>query len=199
MLVSRAGARSRHAAVGTRALGALAVGVMLLAGCQSNPEPPPLESASESPSPSATESPTPAAPTLPAEAKGTSEAAAKAFVRHFFDSLNYAMNSGNTSHLRSLADDGCRSCEAIASNIDKTYGAGGSITSRGWVLQSIHRVPLQPRDRPILDLGVLMTPERVLKRAGGDPKTFEGGKQPMTMYLVTLNGEWRVTRLDLVA
>jgi hypothetical protein len=54
----------------------------LVGGCRSNPEPPPLQSASSSPSPSPTASPSVAPPTLPAKAKGTSEAAAKAFVRH---------------------------------------------------------------------------------------------------------------------
>jgi hypothetical protein len=177
-------------------LGAV-LGAAVLTGCQSNPKPPPLDDAAAS-SPPPTASPTSAAPTLPAEAKGTSEAAAEAFVRHFFDSLKYAINSGDTEHLRDLAANSCQSCVAISENIEKTYGAGGSISSKGWLLQSASLTPRQPRDRPILDLGVLMTPERVVERAGADPKTFGGGKQPMTMYLVRKSGEWRVTRLDRV-
>jgi hypothetical protein len=172
---------------------------LVASGCQSNPEPPPLERTAESSTPSPTASPAEAAPTLPAEAKGTSEAAAKAFVRHFFDSLNFAMNTGETDYFRSLAHAGCESCEAIAANIDKTYGVGGSINSRGWLVQSVSLTPHQAGRRPILDLGVLMRPEQVVERSGAEPQSFEGGKQPMTIYLARVNGAWLVTRLDRVA
>jgi len=172
---------------------------LVAAGCQSNPAPPPLESTAESSTPSPTASPAEAEPTLPAEAKGSDEAAAKAFVHHFFDSLNFAMNTGETDYFRSLAHSGCESCEAIAANIDKTYRVGGSIKSRGWLVQSVSLTPHQASRRPILDLGVLMRPEQVVERSGAEPQTFEGGKQPMTMYLGRVKGTWQVTRLDRVA
>lgn len=195
MVVSRAGASvGRRAALGLLGL-VLATGSLV--GCQSNPEPPPIEAASSAPSPSP--SPTEAPPTLPAEANGTSEAAAKAFVRHFFDTVNHAVNTGQTEHLRQLGSTECESCEAIAGNIEETYGAGGSIQSKGWKLQSVSLVPGQPKASPILDLGVLMSGERVIEQAGAEPKTFDGGKQPMTMYLVRVAGAWRVSRLDRVA
>ncbi|HSE10292.1 MAG TPA: DUF6318 family protein [Nocardioidaceae bacterium] len=176
-----------------------ALAAVLLAGCQSNPEPPPFESASDAATPTATASPADAAPTLPPEAKGTSEASAKAFVRHYFDTLNYAMNSGQTKHLRSLATRECESCGAISNNIDRTYEVGGHIKSRGWLLQSIALVPRQSSERPILDLGVLMTAEEVTSESGAEPELFTGGRQPMTIYLVRLGGQWRVARLDRVA
>lgn len=193
MLVSRGGATVRRRAV----LGALALGAVVLSGCQANPEPPPIDTASSSPSPSP--SPTDAAPTLPAEAQGTSEKAAKAFVRHFFETLNHAMNSGDTESLRDLASAECESCAAIVENIDATYAAGGRIESRGWLVQSVSVVPGQPKTSPILDVGVLMSRERVLERSGAEPESFEGGKQPMTMYLLHTAGQWRVSRLDRVA
>lgn len=184
--------------VAVQALVGLSVLAVLSTGCQSNPKPPPLESASSS-SATPTPSPTEAAPTLPAEAKGTSEAAAKAFVRHYFDALNHGMNTGDTQYLRSLGSAGCESCEAIATNIEETYDAGGKITSRGWVVQSLSVVPRQSRTRPIIDLGVLMSPERVVESEGAPPRDFEGGKQPMTMYLVRTASKWQVARLDQVS
>ncbi|MGH3369286.1 MAG: DUF6318 family protein [Nocardioidaceae bacterium] len=190
--------RGSRAGASARRLASVAVVLLCaaLSGCQSNPEPPPLEGAPTSASPSP--SPTEAAPTLPAEAKGTSPASAKAFVRHYFNSLNYAMNSGDVDQFEVLATSGCQSCRAVAHNIDQTYSAGGEITSEGWLIQSVSLVPLQPRHRPILDLGVLMTKERVVATAGAPPKSFRGGKQPMTIHLVRANGGWRVERLDRV-
>lgn len=193
MLMSRDGMSGRRRA----ALGALALGVALLGGCQSNPEPPPIEAAPSSlpPSPSPSET----APTLPAEAKGASEAAAKAFVRYYFATLNHAMISGDTEHFRELSTSECESCSAIARNIDGTYAAGGRIESKGWLVRSVSLVPGQPKASPIVDLGIFMSEERVTERAGSSPKSFEGGKQPMTMYLIRANDQWRVSRLDRVA
>ena len=67
--------------------GAVTPLVLVLAGCGSdNPKPAPPETSSASPS----ASPSVVAPTMPAEAKGTGPEAAKAFVRHYIASLNYA-------------------------------------------------------------------------------------------------------------
>lgn len=189
---ARAWARRRRALAAALALALAAT----LPGCQSNPEPPPLDRAATSSSPAP--SPALTAPTLPPEARGTSKAAAKAFVRHYFDAVNHAMESGDTAYLRSLAERRCKSCQTVSGNIEETYESGGSITSRGWLVQSVSVVPLQPNRRPILDLGVLMTPERVVERKGAKAKTYNGGKQPMTLYLVLVQGEWKVARLDLV-
>jgi hypothetical protein len=202
MLMSRAAAsargprRSLPPRRSAALLTAVAVGALALGGCQTNPAPPPLERTSISPTLSP--SPTIAAPTLPAEAQGTSEAAAKAFVRHYFDALNHAMNTGEVEHLRGLGAENCASCATIAGNIDATYAAGGKISSRGWSLRSVTVVPGQPSQAPILDLGVMLTRERVVERAGAEPRTFEGGKQPMTIHLVRQDNEWRVSRLDRV-
>jgi hypothetical protein len=202
MLVSRAAATTRGprrpllAGRSAALLAAFAAGALALAGCQANPTPPPLASTSTSPTPSP--SPATAAPTLPAEAQGTSNAAAKAFVRHYFDTINHAMNTGEVEQFRLLSAENCESCAAIAGNIDATYAAGGEISSRGWSLRSVTVVPGQPAQAPILDLGVRLTRERVVERAGAEPRTFEGGKQPMTIHLVRQDNEWRVSRLDRV-
>jgi hypothetical protein len=172
---------------------------LVAAGCQSNPEPPPLDTASTSPSPSPSPSPTDSPPPLPDAAKGTSEASAKTFVRHYFASLNHAMNSGDTRYFRTLGTNDCQSCDAIAGNIEKVYAAGGYISSDGWEVQSIANVPSQPARRPILDLGTLLQRERVKEHAHAEPATFRGGKQPMTAHLVRRGASWKMHRLDRAA
>ena len=182
-----------------RLLAAVA-GAALLAtsGCTSDeaPEPAPLPTASSSPSD--TGSPSPTAPTLPPEAEGTSPAAAKAFARHYFESVNYAAATGDTTDLRALGSSRCVSCDAIAENIEKVYGKGGVIRSAGWNVDVLTLVPLQPRRRPILDVGLRQSPETVVASRGAKPKKFPGGKQPMTMHLARRGTQWQVNRLDLV-
>jgi len=190
------------------------LGVTVLVGCDdANPSPAPMPSKSPSASDSASasasasasdppsESPSPSAtpPSLPAEAKGTSEASAKAFAKHYFDTVNYATRTGDTADLRTLGNEDCVSCAAIESNVEKIYSAGGRIESDGWHLRSASSVPLQPRVKPILDLGVFQSPEKVVPKSGSSAVSYDGGKQPMTMHLVREGAQWRVNRLDLVA
>lgn len=194
MLGSRVGPAIRRVGV---VVGALLL--CLTAGCQSNPEPAPLEAAEPSSSAPSSASPTPSPPAMPAEAKAEGAAGAKAFVRHYFATLNFAMNSGRTGQLRKLSAEECESCQAIAGNIERTYRAGGNINSKGWRLTAINVAPVNSPRQPILDLGVRMTSERVVKSAGAQPEWFDGGRQAMTIFLKRHDGSWHVTRLDQVA
>lgn len=179
-------------------LAAVAVTVpVLVDGCtqDTGPKPSPLPSTTKSASPTST-APTP--PVMPAEAKGTSAKSAKAFARHYVDLINFSSKSGDTATLDAASDPACESCAAISKNIRDIYDAGGSITSHGWKLRSATLVPQQPKSRPILDLGIIQAPERVVRASGQAPKRFPGGKQPMTMHLIMRQNAWVVARLDLV-
>ena len=169
------------------------------AACQSNPSPAPMPSVAPSPSRSvASSTPSPMAPTMPAEARGTSAESAKAFVRYYFDQINYAMRTGDTESLDGLSTQNCVSCRAIARNVRQTYETGARIESEGWRLTVISLVPEQPREHPILDLGVVQAPEVIVLPSGDPGKKYSGGKQPMTAHLVWRHNHWIVERLDLV-
>ena len=73
---------------------AAALAGSLVSGCTSSAEPSPLPPTPSSSSAAPSPSPTP--PSLPPEAEGTSPKAAKAFVRHWVDTINYAMSTGDT-------------------------------------------------------------------------------------------------------
>jgi hypothetical protein len=135
---------------------------------------------------------------MPPEAEGTSPKAAKAFARHYFEGINKAARTGDTDGLRQLGTKDCVSCEAIASNIEKIYNAGGHIESNGWRLTVVTPVPAQPSNRPILDLGVVQSPETVIEQAGASEKAYPGGRKPMTMYLVRDGASWKADRIDEV-
>jgi hypothetical protein len=117
---------------------------------------------------------------------------------HYVALINYATRTGETTELEQLAGRRCESCATIVENIREIYSAGGSIESRGWRLTAVSLVPQQPSHQPILDLGVVESPETVTQSADGPVKRFKGGKQPMTMYLRRTADQWRVERLDLV-
>jgi hypothetical protein len=173
----------------------LALGLALVTGCQSNPAPPPMASTSTAPSLSPT--PTPAAPTMPPEAKGTSKAAAKAFVRHWIDVLNYAGATGDVAELEQLSLSSCESCSGIVKRIVDTYSDGGRIDGAGWSVLVIEAVPGQARRRPVLQVGVRLSPQTVWAGEGQERHHYRGGKQPMLFRLARKSG-WRVRQLEKV-
>lgn len=190
---SRAGASGRLRVLRMFPAVAALVVATALTGCQSNPEPPPLETApSASPSPSSTEPTSEPAPTMPAEAEGPSRAAAKAFVRHYVELMNHATATGNTAPLRSASDQSCTSCSAVIERIEAVYSAGGSIESDGWRVRSITFVPLQDPKRPVLDLGIEMSPQVVVEKRGAAAKEFDGGRLPATFTLRQSQQGWLV-------
>lgn len=189
MALSRAGARHRRALV---LVAGLALVGSAAAGCQSNPEPPPLDRTATSTSP--TPSPTASAPSLPPEAKGTSEAAAKAFVRHYVATINYAMATGHTSELRELSDVDCISCSEVADNIEKLYLSGGHLEGKGWRVTAIDVIGASERGGPIVQVGVLVSPQRRFSRESANPRGYEGGLQSMTFFVSRTSSSWIVER-----
>lgn len=179
--------------------GAVLAGCLTLSACTSTPKPTPLPEQTTSPSPTETATvaapPSATPPTLPAKAQGTSPAAAKAFARHYFDAINYSAMSGDTEALRLLGTDDCVSCDAIASNIEKVYNAGGRIVQEDWRVRS-DRVLQAANGKAVVALGTFIAPE-VIVRHDGQRDRNEGGKQPMTMFIDMTGMQPTVTELDL--
>lgn len=170
-----------------------------VAGCNSNPSPAPLPS--ESPSASApseaSSSPAgPTAPTLPAEAKGTSEKSAKAFVRYWVATLNFAGATGDTERLREISAKDCASCDAVITSIDRVYGANGYYKGKGWSIANLKYQPLQPDKRPVLTVSVVIASQKVLEKPGAEPTNFKGGNRSMTFRLNRHDSTWTLLQLD---
>jgi hypothetical protein len=169
--------------------GAVAPLVLVLAGCGSdNPKPAPPETSSASPS----ASPSVVAPTMPAEAKGTGPEAAKAFVRHFIATLNYAQTTGDTSTLRQLYGALCSFCEGVSDGLDRVQSHGGSIKTDGW---SVRRLRASQGGTTVIAL-VRVAPQVVVMRQGGKPERFDGQEHGRRKFdLQASHGQWTVTNL----
>jgi hypothetical protein len=132
---------------------------------------------------------------MPSAASGDSPRAVKAFARHYFELVSYAINSGDTAPLRAVGADGCDSCEAIAGNIDDIYAEGGRIESKGWRVDSLRYLGKQRGNR-VVSVGAYLEAETVVQADGSEDRN-PGGRQPMTMY-VSQRDAMQVARLDLV-
>ncbi|WP_295656672.1 DUF6318 family protein [uncultured Nocardioides sp.] len=118
---------------------------VLLAGCGGNEPEPQLPDTA--PSPSSTPSASPAAeatqePTLPPEAEGNDEAAAEAFVRYYWDAVDYAQLTGDLKALKKLSLPSCASCNSGNEYVSNMYANGGSLQG---VDYTVNRVRLAKR------------------------------------------------------
>lgn len=167
--------------------------VVALAGCGSNnpkPAPAPTKSASASPSPSRE-----VAPTMPPEAKGTDEAAAKAYVRHFIEVINYAGPSGDTHALRQLYR-GCIECLAISDLIDKTYSAQGHISGGSWRIRSMESMSLGTKKLRVL-ARVRVDSQKILRKTSARPDVYSADPDATKSFILAQRGShWIV--IDLV-
>jgi len=84
---------------------------------------------------------------MPDAAKAHTKAGAKAFVKYFWEVVNYAQATGDTESIAALSDPSCVGCSAGIDSIDRVYEKGGWISggenrighpriTLGWVKQS---------------------------------------------------------------
>ncbi len=167
--------------------------VISLASCGSaNPKPAPAPTVSVS---SSAPPPGEVAPTMPAEAKGTSEAAAKAFVRHFVETLNYAGDTGETSVLRRLYSQSCLFCEGIADGLDRVKRNGGTYRSAGWTIKNLSPYPAGEGRLQILAI-VRVAPQVVVVKQGASPRGFKGDANGRRRFTLKSDaGNWIVADL----
>jgi Family of unknown function (DUF6318) len=170
-----------------------------LVGCDSNPSPAPLPSASSTPTTSQSASPSATPPTLPAAAKGTSAKAAKAFVRYYIDAVNFALRSGDTTALTMASGRSCSSCASVAESIAEVYRSGGKFVGRGWRVTRIKPVAGQPPSKPIMQTGIFVYPQNKVASADARPQHRNGGKNLMIFSLRRRADSWIVSRWDQAA
>lgn len=101
-----------------------------LTGCVGGSDAQPTPPATPTPSPTSSPSPTPpAGPTLPpAPEPATGKKGAKAFVRYYWDVVNYAQATGDTEVLKTLGVDECDSCNVGIETIENNTVQGAVVT-----------------------------------------------------------------------
>lgn len=104
---------------------ALVAGALVIGGCTpDDPEPTPTTPVETSTSAPETSEPTVAVPEMPAEAAEATAAGAEAWVAHWFELVNYAKATGDTTPLKDLSGQSCQVCAGTAADIDANYANG---------------------------------------------------------------------------
>lgn len=178
--------------------------LVLLGGCSDgDPEPKiaPTESSSAASSTSPSPSPSgPVEPSLPAEAEGEDAAAAEAFVRFYWEMVNYAESSGQIQGLSDLGLESCTACAGGAADIARIYGAGGSVSGGVVIVTKTKASPFTsgPARGFAVVVDVDISPQ-VIREPGKKPKRYSGGPNTFQFIVQREEAAWRIGRWDPVS
>lgn len=169
--------------------------LVALAGCQEESADPP----SPKPSPTVTESPTespsaPAEPDMPAAAKEPTQAGAEAFVRYYWDLVNYAQATGDTKRLRSVSAATCVQCDGGIDAIDDVYGRDGRIVGGRYVVDRLEASKLEssvPRFR--LTYALANTSQVIDLPGSADDGSLHASTNEIEMFVDYLDDAWSVS------
>lgn len=171
----------------------VALGVSACSG--SDPEPnfaPPSSSAPSDPSTSPVSGPV--APTMPPEAMGDDAAAAEAFVKFYWDTVNYTQATGDTASLRQLGAKQCVACQAGVTKLDQIYSRGGRILG-GVGTVRVTNSGLLPKDEvpdAVVDFVVTSTRQRLDMPGTSDDVVVPAGDAELRALLRAQDGSWVV-------
>lgn len=134
---------------------------------------------------------------IPPRAQKPTDEGAKAFAAYWVEVLNHATLTGNTAKLKSLSVKSCDMCTDFARTLDKIYGHGGHVETKGWDLQSEIMIGGQPKDNPGVQLNLEVSPQNVYRTKDDKAQKYPGGSQRFRMFLIRQDGQWRVAKMTV--
>lgn len=175
---------------GTRAVIAAAALTLALAGCSDDPEPRVADPTPTAPSTTEASGPTP--PEMPEAAKGTDAAAAEAFVKFYWEMVNYAQQTGDVDALQELSSK-CVGCDAGIASIERTYSQDGSIVGGDGRVVALDTGFIGENFERAVVRCVVVSREQTIDLPGEkNDKTYGGGRQPLRFILDPSGDAWVV-------
>lgn len=177
-------------------LAACAAALLLCTGCgddepAAGPAPTTSATATES---SATPDPGPVEPTLPVAAQRDGKAGAEAFVEHYWATVNYAQETGDTRHLRSLGGPSCSLCTGGADWIDKVTESGGHVDGgRNTVRSTTGAKPPAAGGLWVVDAELSTDSARVRSNDPGLRKRYPAARETFRFSLRFDEDQWLIT------
>jgi hypothetical protein len=133
---------------------------------------------------------------MPAEAKGGTPRAVEAFGRHYVAEVNFALRTGDTSQLRSLATSACGGCAAITDRIDEVYGKGGRLEGAGWIVRTSNGAVGQNGRSAQVSMGMTISQQIAFETRGASPSPSRAIRGLLDLQLRRAGKNWRVEALE---
>ena len=134
-------------------------------------------------------------PEMPALAREQTPEGAVAFAEWWFDTLNYATVTGDTSGLADASDPQCETCASYIAEIDGAYADGGSM--EGGVI-SVSGQPMGPIQKMGVEFPVFaeVSATTFLNSSGDEVASFESGSTVLSFTAHLVPGGWKAGGLD---
>lgn len=160
-------------------------------------------SASGTPTPTVDSRPTPASstgparnlpkPELPAAARENTEAGFRAFTQYWFDTVTYALETGDTAPLKAISLDSCKMCASYISSASTARSDGGWRVGPRWTLVDFSSdMKLDPMGQAVGYFSMKESQSHVISADGSVGKSRAGGMVDgaQSMYAKFENGAW---------
>jgi serine/threonine-protein kinase len=141
-----------------------------------------------------------AAPSLSARAARRTLDGAAEFTSYWFDTLAYAIRTGDVTGLAAESDPRCTQCEATIDLIRRGYAGGGSLEGGSYVVHSVIVTTFPDTGQPPVDVVFDRSPVFRLDSGGHVLETTPGASFVVCRALIEWSGtRWRMLTLTATA
>jgi len=178
----------------------LAATVLLLGACGGSPSSAPTlaptTSTAATPTTTPTTPATPTPPPMPEAARAHTKAGAIAFVKHYWDIVNYAQETLDVKPLRRLSFPSCAGCNGGIRSITQVARKNGAIHGGVGTIRT-PKATYYPGTAPVMlvTCTVFSTPERVTVH-GATTVRYPGGSTPANFWLAPTPTGWKMSTLE---
>jgi len=139
-----------------------------------------------------------APPEMPAEAREQTAAGATAFASFWFEAVEHAYASGDSSMLSDLAGSSCTACDYVIDSIAELNADGHRAVGVSFDLRGAAAPP--PDDRgTIVSMGLVESASHVVDASGEVvEESAETDLVPITVYVQAVEDEWRIFDIGVV-
>jgi serine/threonine-protein kinase len=132
-------------------------------------------------------------PQPPTSAEPSTAEGSEAFVRHWFDALNYAVGTGDVTALEAASSSGCRACAEALAVVRGAYDDGSRLQGGGYTVRQVTTDDFwsleNPRVGAVVDRGARST----VATDGGQRDVLTGASfLSMQILLERVDNRWRV-------
>lgn len=114
-----------------------------------------------------------------------------ATVRAWVAAQNHAMQTGDTSQVRSLSAASCQSCDGLVDPIDEVYRRGGYFKTAGWHVDSAKQANAKST-RSTVKAAITIAGGRTLSATNAEPVRYSRERSLMVFRLSLDEGRWLV-------
>lgn len=137
-------------------------------------------------------------PELPPTATEPTVAGATAFVRYYFDALNYSLAHGDTDLLAHHSNAGCGLCSGYLLAISKWQAQGAHLTGGLTVPAGLAIGPFSTTEA-VPFVATFLTSPASLRQPDGSVADYPGGRTRGGVAVLYANGRWQMTAIVLDA